>query len=219
VSTLAGNPGQGGLQDGTGPGALFSFNAAPSIAVDGGGHVLVTEPFRVRRIDANGVTTTVAGSIQGTTGFADSSKPLDALFYGLSGIAVDAAGVIYVADGKNCLIRQIAPSGGVTTLAGSWPPGNQDGPSGVARFGKLGNLTLDSKGQYLYVADTTNNSIRKISTSDGTVTTVVGTRDIQGTVPGPLPATLNAPTGVAWDPTGPGHLLISVPDAILRVTF
>jgi hypothetical protein len=40
-----------------------------------------------------------------------------------------------------------------------------------------------------------------------------------GTVPGPLPANLNAPRGVAWDPTGPGHLLISVPDAILRVTF
>jgi len=172
----------------------------------------------VRRIDANGVVTTVAGSIKGTTGLANSATPLDALFNGLSGIAVDDAGIIYVADAGNRLIRKITPQG-VFPLSGTGAAGNQDGPAGSATFGVLGQLTVDSRGGYLYAVDHTNNAIRRISISDGSVTTPVGTPGVMGTVPGPLPASLNIPWGVVWDPSGSGHLLITVSDAILRATF
>jgi len=217
VSTLAGDPRQPGNLDGTGAGALFSFNSQASLAVDGNGNIFVTQPFAVRMIDPKGVVTTLAGD-NFNPGDANGTGS-DARFAFLSGIAVDGAGMVYVADSINYLIRKITPAGVVTTLAGTGASGNQDGSASAASFGHLTNLTLDSKGNYLYAADYSNNSIRKVSTSDGSVTTVVGIPGVQGTVPGPLPASLNTPQGVAWDPTGPGHLLISVPDAILRVTF
>jgi hypothetical protein len=216
--TLAGDPGQPGSQDGTGAGALFSFNSQSSLAVDGNGNVFVTQPFAVRMIDPKGVVTTLAGDLNSNPGDANGTGS-DARFGFLSGIVVDGAGMVYVADSNNFLIRKITPAGVVTTLAGTGASGNQDGSASAASFGYLANLTLDSKGAYLYAADTANHSIRKVSTSDGSVTTVVGTPGVVGTVPGPLPASLYAPQGMAWDPTGPGHLLISVPDAILRVTF
>jgi hypothetical protein len=171
----------------------------------------------VRRIDAtSGAVTTLAGVADADPDYADGAAT-DARFNGLGGIAVDGkTGTVYVSDRNNDRIRRIMPDGETTTLAGSGAFGHQDGPHDTASFGALTSLTLDGAGAYLYVADAGNDLIRRISTSDGSVTTVVGTPGVWGTVPGPLPAILNAPTGVAWDTTGPGHLLISVPDAILR---
>ena len=218
VSLLAGNPSEMGNKDGDS--AVATFESIPAIALDGAGNVYVAQPYAVRKIDAtSGAVTTLAGVADADPGYADGAAT-DARFNGLEGIAVDGkTGTVYVSDRNNDRIRRIMPDGETTTLAGSGAFGHQDGPHDNATFGALNSLTLDGAGAYLYVADAGSDLIRRISTSDGSVTTVVGTPGMWGTVPGPLPANLNAPRGVAWDPTGPGHLLISVPDAILRVTF
>ena len=108
-------------------------------------------------------------------GYADGPA-LEAEFHDPMGLALDADGNLYVSDWFNHRIRSIAPDGTVTTVAGSGPSGLYgdmvDGPAETARlFGPEG-LTVDSKGN-IYVADTLNDRIRRIS-PDGMVTTVAG---------------------------------------------
>ena len=167
----------------------------------------------VRRIDPTGAVTTLAGGSE--SGYADGVGAA-AQFTALAGIAVDGAGIVYVADAGNEVIRAITPAGAVTTLAGSeGNPGSQDGQGSAARFSlNMRGLAYDGAG-HLYLAD--DATVRRISTGDGTVTTVVGSPTVKGTVPGPLPASLFQARGLALDPAG--RLLLSVPNAILQVAF
>ncbi|QJD81877.1 stalk domain-containing protein [Cohnella herbarum] len=127
-----------------------------------------------------------------------------------SGLAVDAKGVVYVADSANHAIRKISKDGKVTTLAGNGLMGSDNGTGANARFYNPSDVAVDSKG-IVYVADTLNNSIRKI-TPDGKVTTLnaPSTRIIEyvaGAVEeagdfkdGPLAsAKFNEPSGLAID--------------------
>jgi len=213
VSTLAGTLRQWGQRDGTGTDAQFSFWRGSGLVLDGAGNLYVTTLDAVRRIDPTGVVTTLAGS--GDRGYADGVGAA-ARFAVPAGIALDGAGILYVADSLNGVIRAITPAGVVSTLAGSKGSfGGQDGQGAAASFSvNMQGLTCDGAG-HLYLAD--DATVRRISTRDGTVTTVVGSRAVTGTVPGPLPASLLQTTGLAWDPAG--HLLLSVPDAVMRVTF
>jgi sugar lactone lactonase YvrE len=87
-----------------------------------------------------------------------------------SGIAVDGAGNLYVADSNNYTIRKIAPTGVVSTLAGlAGVRGNVDGTGSAARFSSPNSVAVDAAGN-VYVSDTVNNAIRKI-TPAGVVTT------------------------------------------------
>lgn len=129
-------------------------------------------------------------------GFADGPA-LDAQFHDPMGLAIDDEGNLYVSDWVNQRIRVIAPDGVVTTLAGSGTPGPYsdivDGPVATARlFGPEG-LTLDSQGN-IYVADTLNNRIRRISPG-GMVTTVAGSGP--GTAYGFDGALVDGPAGIA----------------------
>src|SRR2546428_1071351 len=112
---------------------------------------------------------TVAGD--GTAGFADGAGS-SARFDNPQGVAVDASGMIYVADTGNNRIRRIAVDGPVSTLAGSATPGFQDGAGAQARFNAPRGLALDNQGN-AYVADSGNSSVRAITPS-GNVSTVAG---------------------------------------------
>jgi sugar lactone lactonase YvrE len=110
---------------------------------------------------------TIAGS--GTAGFADGPAA-SARFARPTSVAVDAAGVVYVADMDNHRIRRIAVDGSVTTLAGTGQIGSTDGPGASARFNAPRGVAVDRVGN-VYVADSDNSAIRKIL-PDGTVSTL-----------------------------------------------
>jgi len=168
VTTFAGN-GVSGYTDGTGTAARFYYPAG--IAIDKAGDLYVADEssHRIRKVTPDGVVTTFAGS----SGFSGTTDGLvtAARFHIPTGLAFDATGNLYVADHYNHRIRKITPEGMVSTIAGS-TLGYADGVGSNARFYYPFNLAVDAAGN-VYVADTYNHLIRKI-TPDGTVTTLAG---------------------------------------------
>jgi NHL repeat-containing protein len=142
--------------------------------------------------------TTIAGDA--SPRMRDAQQPLQAAFSDPFGIAVAADGTIYVADaGESNRIRKIAPDGSVTTFAGG-NEGFADGVASAASFNTPSGLALDASGN-LYVADTANNRIRKV-TPQGEVSTIAGD-GTAGYVDGPAgQARFNGPIGVAVDAQG-----------------
>ena len=201
VTTLAGTAGVSGSVDGVGTAARF--NGPSAVAVDSIGTVYVADTFNqtIRTISSTGVVSTLAGAAS-ASGSVDGTGSA-ARFFVPSGIAVDASGTVYVADTGNHTIRRIQTNANVTTLAGAAGlVGSVDNSVGTsARFTFPTGLALDTSGN-LYVADTSNHTIRKISPS-GSVSTIAGTAGASGNTDAiGLLARFNAPKGVAVDTTG-----------------
>ncbi|WP_412850406.1 T9SS type A sorting domain-containing protein [Chryseobacterium sp. PMSZPI] len=193
VTTLAGS-GTYGNADGTGTAA--QFGGPTGITVDNAGNVYVVDSYneRIRKITPQGLVTTLAGS---SAGYAEGTGTA-ARFNRPEGIAVDAAGNLYVADRDNNSIRKITPQGQVTTLAGG-THGSADGPGTTAQFINPHAITIDTAGN-LYLTDSGYARIRKI-TPQGLVTTLAGSTqgyaDGIGTV-----AQFFSPTGITSDTNG-----------------
>ena len=130
-----------------------------------------------------------------------------ARFYEPAGVAVDAAGNVYVADAKNSVIRKMTPAGVVTTLAGSArSTGFYDGTGGAARFNLPYGVAVDGSG-YIYVADTYNHCIRKV-TPGGIVTTLAGSAYNPGSADGTnATAQFVDPAGITVD--GSGNIFVA----------
>lgn len=207
-TTWAGSPARGYV-DGVGRAALF--NEPRDVAIDASGNLFVADTGNhvIRKITPAGVVSTFAGVTQ-QAGSEDGSL---ARFTYPSAITVDRAGNVYVADNATA-IRKVAPDGSVTTLAGrSGERGSADGKGSDARFifGNIGQqpayyatgggLASDGDGN-IYVADTGNATIRKVSV-DGVVTTIAGSagqhRDIDGNRE---TARFSAPTKLTVDSAG-----------------
>ncbi len=190
VTTLAGggNPGQNGI------GMAAGFNGPIGLATDLQGNVYVADfdDEQIRKISSSGVVTTLVGSI--SMGRTDGTGAA-ATFNGPFGVAVNSAGIVYVTDEDNNLIRQISPSGVVTTLAGSGNAGSQDGLGVFASFNGPSGIAIDRQGN-IYVSDSHNNKIRKIDPA-GAVSTLAGTGQSGWADGGYTTSTFNNPIGIA----------------------
>jgi len=171
VTTLAGDHHHAGALDGVG--AHATFNTPSGLAWSAGQlYVADTENHAIRRIDtASGAVTVVAGAL-GAPGAVDGAGT-DARFREPEGLALDDHGHLYIGDTDNNCIRMLAlGSGVVTTIAGApATAGNADGVGKLARFNKPKGLALDGLG-HLYAIDGVNQSVRKVDTGTGAVSTL-----------------------------------------------
>lgn len=211
VSTVAGS-GQPGFLDG--PAAQAQFNAPAAVAVDSAGNVYVADTMnnRVRKITPQGAVSTLAGgSCAPVLGSPDRCiQELDRP----GGIAVDAAGTVYVADTFNHRIRRVTGPSNLVTLAGTVEPGYVDGAATVARFREPRGLAVDAA-EVVYVADSGNVRVRQVS-ADGIVMTLAGTgRSRTEDGPGAI-ASFSEVTAVAVAPDG--AVVVAEPFWIRRIT-
>ncbi|MBB5190815.1 sugar lactone lactonase YvrE [Silvimonas terrae] len=198
VSALAGIAGTSGHADG--PGATAGFYYPRGVAMDAGGYMYVadTNNNEIRKIAPDGTVSTLAG-LWSSAGNNDG-QGAGASFFLPGGVAVDAQGVVYVADTENHNIRKIMPDGTVTTLAGRGVAGDADGIGNAAAFDEPGAIAVGVDGT-VYVADTTNNKIRKVA-SNGMVTTLAGS-GVTGNADGVgAAAQFFSPYGIAIDADG-----------------
>ncbi|HSU54047.1 MAG TPA: NHL repeat-containing protein [Candidatus Dormibacteraeota bacterium] len=215
MRTMAGN-GTAGATNGFGSNARFSHPAG--LAADGSGNIFVadTENSTVRKITTNGFASTFAGQ-PGATGSGDGASNV-ARFNGPQGVAVDDLGQVYVADSANATIRKLNSAGSASTLAGAPGTFNSfDGTNAGAQFYHPEAVAVDA-GRNVYVCDTWNHTIRKI-TPAGVVTTLAGSAGNFGATDGTnSKARFNRPAGIAVDSATNLYVADSLNHTIRKIT-
>ena len=199
---------------------------APSgIAVDASGNIYVSDSAnnQVRKVTSNGTIQNLAGVFTGSGG--QDGTAWNARFKNPQGMATDASGNIYVADQDNHAIRKITANSTVSTVAGSFTGSGAAGFSGsadgagktAARFNKPSDVAVDSAGN-IYVADSGNHAIRKISTN-GTVSTLAGTMGLAGNTDAVgSAARFRSPQGIAVSGSGTVYVADTGNQVIRRIT-
>ncbi len=204
ITTEAGN----GIASSTGDGGsalAASFNNPAGAYYDAVGNIYVVEysGHRIRKINTAGIVSTFAGT--GVAGFAGDGGPATAArFYYPIDLVDDAAGNVYIVDNTNHRIRKVDVAGNISTYAGNGIPGysGDGGPATAASLRNPNRMTIDAAGN-IFIADASNNVIRKINTS-GIITTVAGT-GVPGFSGDGGPATaaqMSQPLGVGFDANG-----------------
>ncbi len=218
LTRLAGT-GAGGYSADGGVAVNARLFSPGGVAADGSGNLYIadTSNARIRRVTPGGIIATVAGN--GTAGYSgDGGTAVDAQLNNPGGIVLDVNGNLYIFDSSNLRIRKVSTSGIITTVAGNGTAG-YSGDGGAATDAEISaahGIAVDGSGN-LYIADTRNQRIRRISTG-GTITTVAGNTTL---TPGEIPAStgnggpaiqaqLNLPSDVAVD--GAGNIYIAEAD-------
>jgi sugar lactone lactonase YvrE len=203
------DPQHGGFSGDHGPATGARLNFPTYLAVDSLGNLFISDchNHRVRKVTPDGIITTVAGT--GQPGFSGDSGPaIRAQLHHPLGLALDAAGNLFVADPFNKRVRKVSPDGMITTVAGTGKSGfsGDGGKATDARLGP-GGVAVDSAGN-LFVADSENYRVRKVS-PEGIITTVagIGRKPYTGDSRRATETGLRGPGGLAIDPLG--NLLIS----------
>ncbi|MBD2702915.1 hypothetical protein IC229_19875 [Spirosoma sp. BT702] len=201
ITTIAGNGTSGFSGDG-GPATSASLSVPYGVTMDKNGNLFIGDVGnrRVRKIDTNGIITTIVGNgVQGFSG--DAGPAIFARFRAPSGIAITSSGNLYIADSENRRIRKVSPTGIINTIAGNgvFEFSGDGGPAINANLYNPNGVAVDKDNNF-YIADRSNHRIRKVS-SAGVITTVAGSgRQVFSGDGGPATnANINSPTSVALD--------------------
>jgi trimeric autotransporter adhesin len=208
ISTVAGN-GTAGFGGDAGPAAAAQFAQPGGIAIDKSGNVYIADTVnsRIRKIAPDGTVSTFVGA--GGAGYSGDGGPAaSALIAHPAAVAVDGSGNVYIADTDNDLIRKVTGTT-ITTIAGNITSagqgaqafGGDNGPATSALLNQPTGIAVDSAGN-LYIADTKNNRIRKVTGT--TITTYAGDGNLGAAGDGgrAVIAHLNSPRGLALDAAG-----------------
>ena len=200
-----GSPCQAGNSDG-GPATVAALDTPKSIALDAAGNAYVADSgfcsSRIRKIDSQGIISTVAGGGSGGDGGPATAAALNWPY----AVVIDAAGNLLISDSGFVLsgtrVRKVNPQGIITTVAGGGANLGDGGQATSAALNGPTGLSLDAQGN-LYIADTKNNRIRKVNAS-GVISTVAGNGSTSYTADGDIATAtgLNTPTGVTVDADG-----------------
>lgn len=212
VATFIGS-GYAAFADGNGRNAHLKGPDNIAMSDDGNLYVADADNFRIRKITPDGMITTIAGS--GLMGYKDGDGK-SARFAYPTGVAVDSHGNVYIADRGSHTIRKIAADGNVSTIAGNGFPGYVDGNGKMTHLRQPISVAVDHDDN-IYVADSGNNAIRKI-TPEGVVSTLAGSgrfgyKDGTG-----KDAFFSWPTGIAADNVGNIYVCDSRNNRIRRIT-
>ncbi len=204
-----------------GPATNASLIGPEAVVMDAGGNLWIadTANFRIRKVDTNGIITTVAGGGTNYYQVKDNISATNSTLFSPYGLAVDAAGNLFVADTQNHRIRKVTPGGIITTVAGSGIAGYYgDGLSATAaNLNYPDGIAVDASNN-LYIADTGNSRIRKVSSS-GTISTVAGSSvaGYAGDGGAATGASLKSPTWVTLDASNNLYIADSGNNCIRKV--
>jgi sugar lactone lactonase YvrE len=175
ISTLAGKGSAGYSGDGGAASSAELYHPC-GVAVDSAGNVYIADTANevVRKVTTGGTISTVAGMAHTAAYAGDGGAATSASLNKPTGVALDAAGNLYIADSFNHCIRMVATSGTITTVAGNSFSGSEGdgGPATSASLNTPQGVAVDGAGN-LYIADTANSLVRKVA-PDGTITTLAG---------------------------------------------
>jgi uncharacterized protein (TIGR03437 family) len=219
INTAAGNGGPFAGDGGPATGAVLNYPYGA--ALDGKGNVYIADTYnnRIRKVAQDGTISTVAGNgIAGFTG--DGGAALSAELNTPSGISLDSAGNIYIADTYNDRVRRVSTAGVITTIAGSGSTPGFGGDGGPAVAATLyAPRGVVAQGGNVFVADSRNNRVREILPS-GVINTVAGTgvADFGGDGGPAVDAGLNAPSAVVLDASGNLYIADTLNNRVRMVT-
>ncbi|HUI46112.1 MAG TPA: hypothetical protein VL122_09055, partial [Nitrospirota bacterium] len=222
VTVIAGNGHPGYSGDG-GQATSATFKLPSYIYLDKSGNMYVADSGNnvVRRIDANGIVTTIAGEASNKPGYyGDGGPATKASLNNPTGVAVDANGLVYIADSGNNCVRMVDAKGTITTIAGNGNAGSS-GDGGAAVSAKLHDPTsvsVDPSGN-LIITDSGNNKIREISAATGIIKTIVGTGNAGDVADGieAIVANLRNPSGCYVDTDGSIYIADTGNNKVLKV--
>lgn len=202
ITSVAGNGTQGYSGDND-QATAARLTLPQGVRLDSAGNLYISGHSTVRKVGANGVITTVAGTgAQGYSG--DNGSATSAQLNNPAASALDSTGNLYIADNWNHRVRKVATSGIITTVAGTGVAGysGDNGPATAAQLNYPVDLIVD-RFDNIYIADQANHRIRKL-TKDGRITTVAGTgtADYAGDGNAARTSRLNGPSGLAFDAAG-----------------
>jgi sugar lactone lactonase YvrE len=201
----------GGISGDGGPATKAKLHAPRGLAFDANNNLYIADVAnnRIRMVNSLGIITVFAGgnggygNVYGYSG--DGGPATNARLFNPQGVAVDANGNVFISDTRNYVIRKVATTGVITTIAGTGGTAGYTGDGGAAVSATLNypaGIAVDANNN-LFVADKTNNVIRKVATT-GTITTFAGTGTLgySGDAGQATAATLDYPIGVNFDASG-----------------